>query len=305
ISLRFADEQSVPIHYNYWLQSALYAAMDKGMGARVHDTGFEGSGRIFRYFTFSRLLGLFELAKDRQFIRFPQGCQWVVSSPLNDVLGAMAGGFLQSGVLEIGPVRAEITEVRVEHPVIGAAAVRTQGSDRIVGDQTIGVRVRTLSPVVSYSTMLKGDGSKYTVYFQPGEPEFQRIVAENLQKKWVGLQNLGNGSERDVTATVAAADAVRAAGAGAVDVKLGKRSLGLPADEDGEMSEDATYRDIRIRALGRTQLHIIPYKGGIIKGYSGNLELLGSQSQLQLAVDAGLGSKNAQGFGCLEVMGKV
>ena len=182
ISLRFPDEQGIPIHYNYWLQSALYKAMGTGAGARVHDSGFEGQGRIFRYFTFSRLLGRYELSPDRSHIRFPQGCHWIVSSPLNDVLGAMAGGFLQSGVLEIGPVRAEITEVRVEHPVIGTSAVRTQRSDRMVGAQTIRVRVRTLSPVVSYSTMLKGDGSKYTVYFQPGEPEFERIVAENLQK---------------------------------------------------------------------------------------------------------------------------
>lgn len=42
LSLRFADEQSVPIHYNYWLQSALYQAMGTGAGARVHDSGFEG-----------------------------------------------------------------------------------------------------------------------------------------------------------------------------------------------------------------------------------------------------------------------
>ncbi|MHB1654582.1 MAG: CRISPR-associated endoribonuclease Cas6 [Desulfitobacteriaceae bacterium] len=40
-----------------------------------------------------------------------------------------------------------------------------------------------------------------------------------------------------------------------------------------------------------------------MKGYSGMMELSGPPPLLQVAIDAGLGSKNAQGCGCLEVMG--
>lgn len=66
---------------------------------KVHDVGFEGDGRIFRHFTFSRLLGRYEMTPDRSNIRFPQGCHWVVSSPLDDVLGAMATGVLLNSIL--------------------------------------------------------------------------------------------------------------------------------------------------------------------------------------------------------------
>lgn len=262
ITLRFPPDRGIPIHYNYWLQSALYKAMGSETGIRVHDQGFTEAGRVFRYFTFSRLLGRFELSRDRKFIYFPEGCQWVVSSPLNDILGAMAGGILRTGVIEIGPEKAEITEVRVENPVIEGGAVQAQANDEgILAVRRI--RVRTLSPVVAYSTMLKADGNKYTVYFQPGEAEFQRIVSENLDKKAAVLKKLNN-----------------------------------VAPEGGENEDDR----FRVRTIGQPRLHIIQYKGGIIKGYSSLLELHGSKPLLQLALDAGLGSKNAQGFGCLEVI---
>ncbi|MFZ3132612.1 MAG: CRISPR-associated endoribonuclease Cas6 [Desulfosporosinus sp.] len=42
----------------------------------------------------------------------------------------------------------------------------------------------------------------------------------------------------------------------------------------------------------------------MIKGYSGMMELSGPSQLLQVAIDAGLGSKNSQGCGCLEMMGR-
>lgn len=66
---------------------------------------------------------------------------------------------------------------------------------------------------------------------------------------------------------------------------------------------EAPPGEVQVRKLGRVQLNIVEYKGTVIKGYSGRLLLTGPQELLQLAVDAGLGSKNAQGFGCLEVVG--
>lgn len=52
--------------------------------------------------------------------------------------------------------------------------------------------------------------------------------------------------------------------------------------------------------LGRQRMHIVNYRNTIIKGYSGKLTLTGPQPLLQLAVDAGLGGKNSQGFGCIK-----
>ena len=51
------------------------------------------------------------------------------------------------------------------------------------------ITVDTLSPVVAYSTLLKVDGSKYTCYFMPRETDFNRIITENLVKKYNALNN--------------------------------------------------------------------------------------------------------------------
>ena len=204
------------------------------------------------------------LSKDKKFIRFPEGANWIVSSPLNDILGSIAGGLLKQLTLRIGGTSADITGIQVSHPNV----------------QSETIRVRTLSPVVAYCTLFRGDGSKYTVYLQHGEPEFRRIVAENLQKKWEGIRTWNQAEKKDENESSYPMNH-------AIDRLEGER------------------RSVNIHMLNNpTRMHILEYKGGIIKGYSGMMELSGPPPLLQVAIDAGLGSKNAQGCGCLEVMGR-
>ncbi len=47
------------------------------------------------------------------------------------------------------------------------------------------------------------------------------------------------------------------------------------------------------------KMSVLKYKGTVIKGYTCFLRLVGPQDLLQVALDAGLGAKNSQGFGCL------
>ncbi|CAA7602828.1 CRISPR associated protein Cas6 [Acididesulfobacillus acetoxydans] len=344
--LRFLEDGWLPIHYNYWLQSLAYSLMNGEVGMRVHDFGFEGEGRVFRHFTFSRLLGRYELTPDHSKIRFAQGCQWVISSPVDEILGALATGILRAGRINVGPVVAEVEEVRVEKPNVMQG---WQGNDEPQDSETaIRIRVRTLSPIVAYSTLLRGDGSKYTVYFQPGEAEFQRLVSDNLERKAAGLEELnpsvwhkevrdvrhgrmgekGQGEKEGYGRQAEDAGEKEKRGDG-VDREEGRGGrVNLPkggntlergnvqgrerkdvseeglAGKGGKKGNTSNAVGLRLRALGQPRLHIIEYKGGIIKGYSGSLELYGVRSLLQLAVDAGLGSKNAQGFGCLELMGR-
>lgn len=60
---------------------------------------------------------------------------------------------------------------------------------------------------------------------------------------------------------------------------------------------------VKVRTLNRPQQNITMYKQTVIKGYSCRLNLTGPQELLQMAVDAGLGAKNPQGFGCLRIEG--
>jgi len=54
----------------------------------------------------------------------------------------------------------------------------------------------------------------------------------------------------------------------------------------------------------RLQLNIVNYKNFIIKGYSGYFNIKGPAELLQLALNAGLGSKNSQGLGYIEIFKK-
>lgn len=66
--------------------------------------------------------------------------------------------------------------------------------------------------------------------------------------------------------------------------------------------KDPPTGDVKIQALNQSKLSIINYKGIVIKGYSGRFILSGPVPLLQMAVDGGLGSKNSQGFGCIQVI---
>ena len=49
---------------------------------------------------------------------------------------------------------------------------------------------------------------------------------------------------------------------------------------------------------------IVIYKGTVIKGWNGEFFMDGSSELLNLAYNSGLGSKNSQGFGCIEICRK-
>lgn len=63
--------------------------------------------------------------------------------------------------------------------------------------------------------------------------------------------------------------------------------------------------DIQLTPLNvnKSNEKIISYKGTVIKGWMGIYELSGDKELMKLVYDAGLGGKNAQGFGCFEVLG--
>lgn len=64
-------------------------------------------------------------------------------------------------------------------------------------------------------------------------------------------------------------------------------------------SEPPEAPSYAVRVKGNPRLSVLKYKGTIIKGYMCFLRLTGPQELLQVAIDAGLGVKNSQGFGCL------
>ena len=49
-----------PIHYNHILQGFIYRTIDERMAAFLHDMGY-GNTRKFKLFTFSRLMGSYDI----------------------------------------------------------------------------------------------------------------------------------------------------------------------------------------------------------------------------------------------------
>ena len=228
---------SIPIHYNHLIQSAIYSALPEKMAAELHEKGYTNNGRKYKMFAFSRLLGKFSLDRAAGTIAFPEGATLVITSPDKQFFLSLINNLLTQNHFRIGQVNFRVEEVRFDE-------------QKIHGEELI---VRTLSPVVVYSTLLKPEGGKYTCYYQPGEKEFERLIAANLAKKY-------------------------------------KAFFGLQPPQG----------EVKVWPLNRPRLHVTTFKGIVIKGYTCNLKLNGPRELLQLALDAGLGGKGSQGYGCVE-----
>lgn len=239
LRMKVDNKLTIPIDYNHIIQSAIYHSIDTDLANRLHGQGFVADGRVFRLFSFSRLTGPFTMDRQAGQITFNEEVDLVISSPVMDFVQSLANGLLRQGGWRLGTHWVEISEISAEQ-------VKIDGSN---------VLVKTLSPITVYSTMLRPDGRKYTVYFQPGDPDYNSMITANLQKKY-------------------------------------KAFHGQPAPEGM----------VQVKPRGNVKMNLIQYKGTIIKAYSGILNLSGSQELLQIAMDAGLGSKNAQGMGCVKML---
>lgn len=238
MTLQTSEGLEMPLQYNHIVQAVIYNSIEPELAAFLHEKGYESGTRRFKLFSFSRLIGRFEINKVRSTIRFLDDLQLVISSPVAEFCQSIANGLLTKGSIRFGSGEAEVEKMMVRQ-------------FKVDKDE---MELRTLSPVVVYSTLLRPDGRKYTCYFQPGEPDYDRLIENNLLKKYRAFY----GTE-------------------------------APAGE------------VKVKKLGEVKLHVMNYKDTVIKGYSGRMALTGPRELLQIAVDAGLGSKNSQGFGCVEV----
>lgn len=233
------NKLELPIHYNHLVQAALYNSIDAELADFLHSKGYSHEKRTFKLFSFSRLRGKFELDKKNEQIIFDNQISLTISSPVERFCESLTHTLLTNGKIRFGANEVEVSKVFAEN--------------MCVKNNTI--KVQALSPIVLYSTLLRPDGRKYTCYYQPLEPDYNRLLTENLKKKYRAFWN----------------------------------------------SEPPTG-ELDAQTIGVPKMNLVKYKGTIIKGYSGKLLLSGPQKLLQMAVDAGIGSKNSQGFGCIKLL---
>ena len=233
----------LPIHYNHFIQAAIYKLLQPAFASFLHEHGYVYEKRQFRLFSFSRLMGNYKLNQKKGIITFFNPVNLVILSPLKPFSEDIINSLMLGKCINLGKQMLEVSEIAIDFP-------------KVREDE---VRVRTLSPIVSYSTIKRPDGRKFTRYFEPAESEFGRLVALNLFKKMRAW------------------------------------------DPCSVVSEDEF--NFVIEPLGGIRRNLVLYKSNVIKGYSGIFLLKGEPHYLEFALNVGLGSKGAQGFGAIEMCG--
>ncbi len=236
----------LPVHYNHLLQAMLLKSIDdEQYRTFIHDQGYHYEKRQFKLFTFSKLNGKYKLSMDRKFIDFEKEIMLIVSSSQESFIKQLEQG-IKTKTIRLGSNELQVTKLIVKEESLIVK------EESLVGDY---LKVRTLSPVVAYSTIIEA-GKKKTLYYTPQDEQFSKVLRENIIKKYKSI--------------------------------YGERPL---QNEDFEVLAIATEK---------YQKSVVYYKNFIINGYSGNYVLLGNPVLIQFALEAGLGGKNAQGFGCVE-----
>jgi len=234
LEFRFPNAVVLPWNYLDWLQGLLYDAMRRGLprvARQVHDVGFRGEGKRYKLVTFSLLYP----ARHR---RLAEGLQmegpvlWWVSSPVENLLEAVVLGLLKEPEVRLGPQTVFVERVEVEPPPPWADTMTW----------------RTLSPVCVSTGRMEG-GRFRKVFVDPADPDFERILCDNLRRK--------------------------------------ARALGWAAPDTA----------VRLEWLKGPASQLLTVHGVRVRGWRGVLRVVGPPELLRVGYEAGLGERNAQGFG--------
>ena len=244
------DNIVLPRSYNHIIQGWLYNMIsDPAYRMFLHNQGYQSelAGRVFKFFTFSRLLGKWRLDDSKKNMIFTGPVKLQIASPLMPLMQEVAASALLGQDIMLGNNLVKVTGLEIKH-------------DKLPLEQK-NYQIKALSPVVVYKTIQEAN-KKVTRYYHPREPEFNRLVKENLLRKSQVL--LENGFQ----------------GYGPLNGDFIIRPLFDPS----KRNSTAFY-----------------YKEFFIKGYMGSYTVECEQMWLKVALDTGLGAKNAQGLGFIEL----
>ena len=243
------DTLTLPLQYNHIVQGFIYHQIEATLASWLHEEGYRTGERQFKLFTFSRITptGQTRYRIHNGDISFDGPVSFVLAAVNSQLLSSLAEHLLKASSVCLG--RNKVTARGVE---VLRSPDFTHHSN---------FRVKTLSPITTYSTLLHPSGSKKTYYYSPFERNWHEQLRDNLVRK--------------------------------------AAALGWQ-DDAAQKLEHASFKPLRV---SQKDQKIITYKGTVIKGWMGTYELSGvPEAYLELLYDAGLGAKNSQGFGMVEVI---
>lgn len=157
---------SLPQHYNPLVQGFVYHNLDRALSAWLHDRGHAYGMRRFKLFTFSRLFGKRTVMDGR--IEFDGPVSFYLSSVDSEVLGSLAEHLLKKPEVRLASTKCRVEEIAVEpEPEINGGTVK----------------LKTLSPITTYSTLTAPNGAKKTYYYSPQEDEWSDALVANIGRK--------------------------------------------------------------------------------------------------------------------------
>lgn len=230
---------TLPLHYNKAVQGMIYHQIREYL-PELHERGYVIGSRVFRLFVFSRIEGTVVKVGNGK-ISFKSPVRIKIGSPKEAFLEYLANSLLRSHEVNIGGSSLEVDSVTImKNPDFSSGCIK----------------VRALSPITVYSTLMTAVGRKKTYYYHPEEKEFSEQIRNNILKK------------------------------GAL--------LGVSADD--------AFFSIEPYRVKNTDLKTVYYNNFVIKGWLGQYILRGIPELLDIAYDTGIGAKNSQGFGMIEVI---
>ncbi len=171
IKVRFQSDGEVflPVHYNYIVQSFIYAHLNPVLKNIVHEIGIPYRKRTYKLFTFS--------------IIFPKSYRRVnktliMTPPLDLYISAYDDNILESFALSL--MRKK--EVRLGRNILSLEAIMVI----LPPEHESEVTIKTISPITTYSTFERQD-KKYVHYYSPLEGEFKKKLHDNLRRKYEAI----------------------------------------------------------------------------------------------------------------------
>lgn len=168
IKISFISDNNIvlPIHYNRILQGFIYNNIDKNLADFLHEKGYVINNRVFKLFTFSRILT--KGKKEGSYLNFGNNIELMLASGVDNFSKSIVNTMIMSNELIIGKNLVKVNNIEMLDTKL----------------EKTSLKVATLSGIVTYSTLTRPDGRKYTNYYQSGNRDFERIIKENLIKKY-------------------------------------------------------------------------------------------------------------------------
>lgn len=165
IELKKIDQFSLPVNYNYLLQSMIYNLLDnkENLSRKIHETGYQIEDKHFKLFTFSLLRGQYKIHGKR--IEFLDKVLFEIRTVDKNILLTIVESLLNLETLRIGQNLVKILNVKI-------------GEKKLTGTS---YKIRMISPLVVRST---DADTKKTWYYNPFDTEFKSRIMENFERKY-------------------------------------------------------------------------------------------------------------------------